>query len=78
MATNYYGGNVEPIKMSDYGYGTDHLDGRDPYSFGGYSTTTQPPPQQGMGTNAGAPASAVGDMYGEEQPKKKGLAGEKL
>ena len=38
---NYYyggGGGAEQTKMADYGYGDD-----DPYSFGGFSATQQPP-----------------------------------
>lgn len=46
------GGNMEPTKMDDYGYGTDHLDSKDPYSFGAIPAQ-QPVP----GGVAGVPGS---------------------
>jgi hypothetical protein len=80
MASNYYGGSVEPTKMADYGYGTDHLDSRDPYSFGSYSTQPQQPQQpqqqqQQQQPYGGGFDTTSGGQAPTEQ-KKKGLAGQ--
>jgi predicted MFS family arabinose efflux permease len=62
MAANFY--HAEPTKMPDYGYGTDHLDERDPYSFGGYAAAAAPPNAPGVDTQ----------RTQEELPKKKSVA----
>ena len=85
MATNYYGGGgggtVEPTKMDDYGYGTDHLDtSRDMYSFGSYSTQPQQTfntqqPQHQQQYLPGMTATDSGQIPPEELPKKKPASG---